>query len=702
MIGIVALLATLMACGDDTAAPGSNDGSAAGPPLDGAPGRADGAGADASVIGEAGSVDGGRDQRPPSSPDVLATDARDAPSGSEDTPPPAPAIDSGSAAALGTPTSCGFLGVGGESVFELPPLPSEALRRENDRVLAIATNGAWALWNTTTGLPVRFGTGASATSDLRGGLFVVRAGAGPHEILRASDGQAVARIPEGNYKTVALSSDGSYVWGASSAELVAWNVDGTVRFRRAGDYGAAVVFASPAELAVANGPAGADRIELLAATDGARTLGAPYVGIFYRWFEDGQRFLAVSGGGIQRVHSKAGVQEGIYTFSVVQAMGGFGKFVWVWDGANIRLYRVGGDNAEVPGVSLVDGRYGPRAMGPLLVGGRIPPPINSTDRPSLMIVRLDGAEPTTTSVPVDFAQIAAYGADPSGRWAVLGDGIRIGEGAAPSGVLGCGALLGLAGAGPGGTSLAVGLSRRLERLDVSAAPRQLGGPVLQGINPAALSEDGRRLAYIGFSRSAQTAFVIDLETSANLLDVLPYDRVTISPRGSLVAAWSAINTAIDLRVFKLPGTTPVRSGDERGRALLSPDGTRFSTSSGGGATRLYDSDGKLVNILAGTARFWTYENQLVVLQDGKYQIKDRDGNDMGETQLSFLKAVSSDGRDGSIYLAAAGGRMYRPATGELFQVAPGALVGTLPPDGLVVGSRLIYVDGTRVRSRALP
>jgi hypothetical protein len=678
----LSVILVTIGCGDD--APSSSTDAAADAAGDGGNEIRDGGRTDMSVPPADGTVDvssvaleagaPGTDARPSGTdggaPDGAELDARAGLDGGA-LPPNAGPI--GPAANI---TGCGLIRVDGETIFELLAEDAVAVQRAGDRILTVNATGRWVLWSTATNAPVAVGVGAAKETELRGGLFAVRPdAAGPHEIRAAQDGRRIATVPDEGFKRLAPSRDGRYLWAVSSSGLYVWEPSGALRFRAPGDYSAADIYAGANEIAVARGPAGADRVQVLAATNGAPTVSQPYLGAFVRWFEDGARFLT-AGQGIQRAYSLQGLPQGIYTFpGTVTQFGGFGDLVWAWAANNLHLYRAGADSTEIPGITGLDGSYVPVANGPFLALGRTFP------KRVVDLVRLDVPNPTRISFDVNPTSVRFYTVDPAGGWVVGGHGFQHGTLMGATGVAGCGALVGFSGGGSRGHVASLAFKARTAVLDLRTNPTKVQSVFAVDLvgGGTAIAADGGFFAALMWADGAGPR-VVDTMTGMVAIQAFEHWTITLSKAGNLAAGRRGAETTI----WSTSSQQPLLRTDGAG-AIFSEDGSRIALNSGGGATRLLDATGKLVNIVPGVPIFWTSEGLLATHSQGVTSIVDRDGTPRGVVDRSVLP-LSAEGA----YYPASGGRLYVPFTGDLFQITPTEKVATLPKDGVIVGDRLVY------------
>src|SRR6185295_17366762 len=143
--------------------------------------------------------------------------------------------------------------------------PIKVLQHSGSRVLSRDDAGHWVLWDEKTG--ARILTGDSPVLrvepcvstehcgpvygplELRGSTLAAATTIGTIELRDRDTGSSQGTVTTAD-ESVGLSTDGSYLWGASSAQLQFWSRSGAPLGVRNGDYRAAKIFAGPAEVRI--------------------------------------------------------------------------------------------------------------------------------------------------------------------------------------------------------------------------------------------------------------------------------------------------------------------------------------------------------------------------------------------------------------------------------------------------------------------
>lgn len=286
--------------------------------------------------------------------------------------------------------------------------PIRALQRAGDRALSLDASGHWVLWDVAARRAIARGDACDACPVFLRGETMAARNAGNLEVRSAATGdlRAVIVTDAKDAKSVGLSSDGAYVWAATATHLRAWSTLGAMLVDISGNYAAGDVFASPAELRVARGPAGAATIEAIRIADGDRST-AGFAGTFQSWFSDGERFLTLAGD-VVGVHAKDGAQLTQAEFLFGTRFVGQGSYAWTASGDSVRIFAAGDLSAPVhvyplpPGASVFSsgdqiGIYHAASAGPVLE-----------------LLTLGSSVSQSGPIPLPFAGLAAFGGDPGG------------------------------------------------------------------------------------------------------------------------------------------------------------------------------------------------------------------------------------------------------------------------------------------------
>jgi hypothetical protein len=203
-----------------------------------------------------------------------------------------------------------------------------AIRMAADRVLSEDLIGHWVLWVYSTGDLLAQGDGAGTADknqiDLAGPLAAISTSQGV-QVYSTQDGHLIFTIPPPSWWR--LAQDGSYVCAGTASALTVWSATGETEFALHGNYSAAVAFAAPGQVQVAAGPAGSTVIETDAVPAGTSMLSPKFLGNFYAWFLDGNRFLTTLGTAVW-VYSNSGAQQALVTLPSITQLTGQGNWLW--------------------------------------------------------------------------------------------------------------------------------------------------------------------------------------------------------------------------------------------------------------------------------------------------------------------------------------------------------------------------------------
>jgi hypothetical protein len=395
--------------------------------------------------------------------------------------------------------------------------------KSGSRVLSYDRSGVWALWDFAT-------AGRVATGDvvcgftcghgvmLANDLFVVdRVDA--LELREAANGELAATIALATRPAWwKLATDASYVAAGTATGLTVWSRTGAVLLSRVGDYSQPApfgsrVFAAPGELRIAQ-PAFVNQstiIETIVLPAGSSTSTAALSGAFHSWFLDGERLLSRTGNTVN-VYSRLGVGEDSGALTTVENLGGSDDFYWtLQNGTTLRWYVVGGGGTPTASLSGINMTLFPTAT-TLGIYDSVPNVFR--------LYTLATASGTTFNLPVR-RDVSSYAQGAGSDWVLgLEEGVLV-----------------------DGPSLA-------------ATPRFFAAGKARAIAAGT--------AYTSVATASGRVFVFDSATKA-AVGVLNLDAEDIkaSADGVTLAAVPWVEgpyvTDIGIRIFALPGTSPVHT-----------------------------------------------------------------------------------------------------------------------------------------------
>lgn len=232
--------------------------------------------------------------------------------------------------------------------------------------------GLWMLWNYSSGALIASGDAvhgyrslgnyySPAPAQMAGSTIAIGVPGGI-EVRSSVDGQLLGVIVSPGYQIDPstnkpeeedqweLASDGSYIAVGTTSGLYAFAPNGQLLCFEPGNYiqisGSGLnedIFAGPGQIQVADGWGGPNAIETFSVPGGVSSVSAPFQGTFYTWFTDGKSFLTQTGyfdssgqpanpapGSTVRVYSSDGAEEASMPLPFFYAMGGWGKWIWLW------------------------------------------------------------------------------------------------------------------------------------------------------------------------------------------------------------------------------------------------------------------------------------------------------------------------------------------------------------------------------------
>jgi hypothetical protein len=306
--------------------------------------------------------------------------------------------------------------------------------------------GGWLLQDFTSGATLAQGSGAGAPmgysirwfTDLEANVMVDLNSAGL-EVHSATDGSVISTISEPlSVNWYRLANDGSYIAAGSPTALTIWSTTGQVLVSRAGNYEFGTnAFATPGQILIANGPAGANVIETVSVASGASSVSPAFQASFNIWFLDGQRFFTNIGNTVW-IYSNAAVQQDFTSLSTVAGLTGVGNWFWATDG-NLNIFQVGASAS--PAFTTLGGLIFP--------SGDTIGVISLSGNHLLTVIDLSGATPTsaTYTVPTEPADDPAmYAAQSPTEWMLgYGNGVIVDATTSQPHALDIGAVSAIAG-----------------------------------------------------------------------------------------------------------------------------------------------------------------------------------------------------------------------------------------------------------------
>jgi hypothetical protein len=431
--------------------------------------------------------------------------------------------------------------------------PIVQVRATANNVLSLDAGDQWVLWDYSGHSVIASGNGncvgncsLPASIDLAGTTAAVVTATG-FELHSTTDGSVLGTVSTRLANWWRLATDGSYLAAGNSTGVSAWSPSGKLLFSNSGDYSQAVAFATPGQLLIGGGPAGASVIETIAVSSGASSTGPTFNGAFSSWFPDGGRFITLAGTTALVYSTSTVTQVGSITgmtstnTSFIQ---GQGNWVWTFVGQNshgpLNIYPATGSNMTsspaasytFPGNSLAQAAGSGSTIGVATYGGAPVPGIVS-------IIDLSGASPTKvdyTATNVEAGEVpwtyplsisrVPYAAVSASQWVVGGNTGVLVDGPTLTGTptyFGFGKVLSIAG-GTSHFAMSTASGTILYFNTATLAPE---GQISFAASQLRMSADGTLLAAVGDSSYASTDPVrIYSLPSGGLLYTWPYDTDT--------------------------------------------------------------------------------------------------------------------------------------------------------------------------------
>jgi hypothetical protein len=494
----------------------------------------------------------------------------------------------------------------------------------------LSNDGAtWILWDSASAAMLATGSSACVrpTSalfpqcpayplvDMTGSMFVAEI-LGGLELRSATDGSLIARVSDSTYTWWKLATDGSYVAVGGPNGLTVWSATGSSVTSRTGDYSNAKAFASPGEVLVALGPAGASMIESISLPSGSSTITPAFQGTFNSWFQEGGRFLTNTGNTVW-VYAADGTQQDIRALPSITFLAGQGNWFWSYENLGLDVYKVGASatpTASFP-MNIVSGApiYSGTTIGvPTDVLGGTPTTVTGV----VHIIDLSGTTPVMVDHTTPAFHNSAYAALSSSEWFVGNQNGTLLDGSSLGGTLkyfGYGRAWAVAAGGPrAAVATAVGKILVLDAT-TGAIEESIDSP---GVSGLAMSADGSVIATAitnqdtGIISTAPAVQVYTLPGASLTYSSTPGGAASFSLSGSgSVVAWQSDSTpegsVIDLTtqavIWSTATSSPIR---------LSQDGTLIAITSNQ-TTNIY-FNGSLESAVAGYAVGWLDNSHLLV------------------------------------------------------------------------------------------
>jgi hypothetical protein len=607
--------------------------------------------------------------------------------------------------------------------------PIKVLRFNGTQVFSMDDHGHWVLWNYSNGTNIASGDsgctmvgdtppglcGPGQLADFQGSTIVIMTPAG-FEIRSGADGHVVTTITVPATPTTLgwwrLATDGSYIAAGLPSAVQAWaSSTGQSAFSKAGNYLNAQAFAAAGQLQLADGGAGLNVIETIAAATGTSTVSPAFQGTFQTWFADGARFLAVAGTVVNTYSSAAALQDStavpVSGVAIpVGVLAGTGNF-WVnyVDESKLNVYQVGASTTTAASYSINEAQ--------LTISGTTLAALPSYAA-SIDVIDLSGSAPVHTSAPAPVRAGTAFAATSPAQWILGNQGGVLFDGATPASsprYLGYGAARAIAASA---TRFAIATaSGRIVLYDT--ATQTVQGTIQRFSSGLQMSTDGTVLAASldsaedGPPPSPSISMVYSLP-AASVISQWPNANLILSGSGSTVATIAGSAVTIN----PAAGGSAVYSGTG-GVVWLSPDGTHAAiegTNQPEGfdasaiATNLINNGSLTIGINGGYASGWLDDGHVLINNYSvmgtapvKYtgvSIYDPTGKLLGMSSLPEIKVFQPLTAD----------TLYSPALNSIYSVGTGTASWTTADStlgvGAVAGNNVIFASGAQVLSLPHP
>lgn len=601
------------------------------------------------------------------------------------------------------------LGLGGQATL---------MRYANTSVLSQDLTSRWVLQDFASGTVLAQGGDFSNSTyvDLQNNVMIDEAPSGL-EVRSATTGQILATIaPPQQVAWYRLATDGSYVAAGSPAALTVWSTSGKMLFSIAGNYAPAVPvqpFAAPAQVQIADGPAGANVIQTITVPGGIASVSATFQGSFSSWFLDGQRFLSSLGNTVW-TYSNTAVQQDFTSLGTVAGLSGSGNWFWTLDTAEtLNVYKVG--SSASPSLTMA-------SVGDVVASGTTLGLLNAAS-PGMTVIDLSSTTLASTTYPsIPYEGLTAYAAQGASQWLVGNEYGVVLDGSSLSGtprVLTLGAALSIA-AGTGYISVATASGKTFF---FAAGNDSLAGTISTPSFNLAASADGTVLAAIAdyqFTGSTDSMLTVYSLPSAAVLDTFPYTtpsteitRLGLSGSGTVAAeVLKGTSVSCPVQVIAIAGGTPIvcDTSNTDSIAQLSPDGTLVAIStppSVSGSTKIY-KNGTLVTAVPGQVVGWLDNTRLLLdnyASDGTptgMTIYDSSGNKVGTSPV-----VLADPMADPVQITPGSTMLYEPDFNTIVSLTSGATVWASANDAAgesaatgnssaLTGTQVVFSSNNRV------
>jgi Putative Ig domain len=604
------------------------------------------------------------------------------------------------------------------------------LRVSSTRVLSQDTGGHWALWDYASNTEIASGDQLPQPTlstlnpwliDMAGQIFIIGQSNGL-DARATSDGHLLFEIqsPQIDSSTSIkswwkLATDGSYICNGSPAGLTFWSSTGQQLFTRSGDYSTATAYASPGQVLVAGGPAGASVIETISASDGTSTTGPAFSGTFNSWFLDGQSFFTNTGTTVWIYAAATSAQQSLLSLPIIDNLTGQGNWFWTHSNSDyptfpISIYPLG---ATAPVASFntdIDTVAVPSANTIAILPYGLA---------SASVIDLSGATPVKTDQPLPVAYESAYAAVSASQWIVGNTHGVLLDGTSASTMpryFGTGQPWSIAG---GANLVAIATANgNISYYSPSSSTTNLVGTINFSASKIAMSSDSTVLVAMANANDSQyeadrTLNVFSLP-SGSLTYSIPY-QVSVTPT-LLDFSLSASGTVTGqiLGTATTPPFTrqvaPTTGGaiifsDNPSQSLpinLSPDGTLIAVSnsseSPSATTNIY-KNGMIATAVNGVSIGWIDNNQLLVNNYTSFP------DEAGYSNASIYNAAGTLSSSPTLpelrnILPVDSNSLYSPTLNTIFALPSGTTIysSATPVTGpaAIAGSYVVFTSGSRI------
>jgi hypothetical protein len=610
----------------------------------------------------------------------------------------------------------------------------QSIRVGATTVLSQDQSGHWALWNYASDAELASGDQQwpvpSFTTlyqwpvDLEGSTVAIGLTNGV-ELRSATDGHLMSTIASplldnldanpGNTLSRSytewwkLATDGSYLCAGTKDGLAVWSINGQLLLSEQGDYSVASAFATPTQLQIALGAAGANVIETITISSGTSSVGPAFQGNFNSWFTEGSKFLTTEGNTVW-TYSNASVQQAIVSLPTVAELTGQGNWIWTYNSEDpsypLNIYSIGSSTAaatftfSASSTAIASGS----AIGILPYGTG-----------AATVIDLSGSTPAKTDYTFPIAYPSAFGASSASEWLVGAQFGVILDGASlphTARYFGDGAAWSIAGSSS--RAAVATANRQIFYFDPSTSAVQ--GTIAFSSSKIEMSSDGSVLAASANANDAQ----YELDRTLNIYS-LPSNSVS----NSFPYQFSGSPTLFDFslsqsgqtlgqvlgtvgsgnytrNVSGISGSPIIWSGsgvNYSSPIQLSPDGTMVAVSNGAPSptsTSNILKNGLLVTAVPGYAAGWIDNDSLLV---NTYNVDSSFQSAATYSATGTLQAAVSI-PEVRIFQPVTSDLIYSPKLNAIFSLSSGSVIWTSPNQatgvGAIAGRYVVYASGTRV------